>query len=138
MTTSRARIVIVVVLAMAAAAIGALVLRPAADEGPTVLEVSTLRHEARVSVDAVLGGTSPVEVELTDPAGVTAVRIEPTMPQMGHGREPVVAEPVAGDEGGGSYRAAVLFDEAGFWELHVVIDDAQGSERFLVPVQING
>lgn len=138
--SARSRAVVAVWVALALLAGSALLVRGRAQPAPTVVQASTSRHEVRVTAHPPTSGSTAVEVELTGvggvSSGVTAVRLEPTMTQMGHALPPVAAQPPSGGEAGGSYRADVLLDMSGSWELHVVIDDARGTERLPVPLRL--
>lgn len=100
----------------------------------TTLRGGTSRHDVGVTLPAARVGVSAVDIEVSDPAGVTAVRLEPAMTDMGHAYAPVTAAPVG--ERNGRYRAEVRLDMPGRWELTVVVDDGAGTERVALPLTI--
>lgn len=132
--TTRGRLILAAVVAVVVTGTALLLLRTGTPDGPTVLQDSTVR----VVVDAATVGTTAVHVEVGEADGVTVVRLEPVMPHMGHALAPVTAEPAADGEVPGRYRASIRFDMPGPWELTVVVDDDQGTQRVMFPLVVTG
>ena len=129
--------------ASVAAAVAAIVIattvwlaRNGTSGGGTTLRGGTSRHDVSVVLAAATAGTRVVDIEVSEPAGVTAVRLEPAMTEMGHAYAPLTAAPV--DEPNGRYRAEVRLDMPGRWELTVVVDDGAGTERVALPLTVTG
>lgn len=123
----------------AVVAVAVLLLLPAgAPGGQAELQADTARHTVRMVVDKVVVGTSAVQIEVSEAADVTGVRLEPVMTHMGHAFPPLTAEPVTDSAERGRYRTDVGFDMPGHWELTVVIDDGQGTQRVTFPITVTG
>jgi len=124
-----------VTLAVAAVVIISTVwfARTTGSDEQTALRGTAGHRDVEVVVTAAVGDRS-VEIQLSDPAGVTEVRLEPAMTEMGHAYPPLTATAV--DRGTGRYRAETHFDMAGRWELTVVVDDDAGTERAVLPFSV--
>jgi hypothetical protein len=107
--------------------------RTTGSDDQTAVRAAAGQRAVEVVVVAAVGDRG-VEIRRSDPAGVTEVRLEPTMTDMGHAYPPVAATAV--DRGSGRYRAETRFDMAGRWELTVVVDDGAGTERAVLPFSV--
>jgi hypothetical protein len=105
-------------------------------DGDATLRGGTRRHDVSVAPAVATVGVNAVDIEVSEPAGVTAVRLEPAMTDMGHAYPPLTAAPV--DKESGRYRAEVRLDMPGRWELTVVVDDGTGTERVAFPLTVTG
>jgi hypothetical protein len=132
--TTHGRLTLAVIAAVVVAGIALLLLRTGTPAGQTVLHGKIAAHTVRVVVDPAAVGTSTVHVEVGEASGITGVRLEPVMPHMGHALTPVTAESVSG----GRYRLDMQFDMPGSWELTVVVDDDQGTQRVVLPLVVTG